>query len=282
MAALLHEIDALGRFDEAVIAAHGRNIEGLREFIAPYCADVVADVVGLRAGQIRRLADTFSAAGSAGVHMSTGVNMGRHGTLCYWLLQMLSFVTGNLDKVGGNFYGEGFYPAAKAGRIDLGRVFFSSRFGEMRTIRGTLSANLLPCTNMLERPDINICGLDLQYEPFVQYTDAVAPPIAERREEWWIFARLLQARGAPSVLDQQPPRPFACLEKMLARSDISMEQLRASPCHTVVLDKKPLGRFYSDFIQTDERRVDCCPALFAEAIASARTQFDATKAAPAW
>ena len=30
--------------------------------------------------------------------MSTGVNMGRQGTLAYWLVHMLSFVTGNLDR----------------------------------------------------------------------------------------------------------------------------------------------------------------------------------------
>ena len=94
MAALLHEIDRLGRFDESVIREHGTRIEALRAFIAPYCADTVASVVGLSADTIRDLADAFSGAERASVHMSTGVNMGQHGTLCYWLLQMLSFEIG--------------------------------------------------------------------------------------------------------------------------------------------------------------------------------------------
>src|SRR5690606_36250538 len=81
---------------------------------------------------------------SACVHMSTGVNMGRQGTLCYWLLHMLAFVTGNLDRAGGNLYSLGFYPAAKAGRLKSPQVFFNSEFGELRLIRGALPGNLLP------------------------------------------------------------------------------------------------------------------------------------------
>ena len=38
--------------------------------------------------------------------------------------------------------------------------------------------------NMYERPDINMCGLGLQHEPFVQFTDMIVPPKAERRPEW--------------------------------------------------------------------------------------------------
>ena len=332
MAALLHEIDAMGRFDEQVLRDHGKHVDGLRQFIAPYSADAVSEVVGLPAAEIRALADTFSAARSAAVHMSTGVNMGRQGTLCYWLLQMLSFVTGNLDKPGGNFYGEGFYPAARAGKVRDDRLFFPSPYGELRHIRGVLPGNLLPdmiladenpvralvviagnpllsvggetrwrealekldllvvidlfrnatgeyadyllpSADMLEREDVNICGLGMQYEPFVQYTEAVVPAAAKRKEEWWILARLQQSMGYPSLLDQNPAAPFARLDRMLSRSELSVETLRQAPSGTVTLDKQPIGRFYSEFIQTDDRRVDCCPALFEDAIDQAHAIF---------
>ncbi len=39
LAALLREIDALGGFDEAVIARHGAHVDGLRAFIADYPAE---------------------------------------------------------------------------------------------------------------------------------------------------------------------------------------------------------------------------------------------------
>jgi len=54
LAALLHEIDAAGLFDEVVIARHGKHLEGLRVFIAPYGASAVAQVVGVDAQVVDR------------------------------------------------------------------------------------------------------------------------------------------------------------------------------------------------------------------------------------
>lgn len=340
MAALLHEIDAAGLFDEAVIAAHGKHIEGLRAFIAPYSAEKVAPVVGIEASAIRAIGLEFARAASACVHMSTGVNMGRQGTLCYWLLQMLSFVTGNLDRRGGNLYSLGFYPAFKAGKVSSESPFLSSEFGELRHVRGVLPANLLadmiesdtqpiralilvsgnpllsvagearlrraleklefvvvldlfrnataeyadyllPCTDMLERSDVNICGLGMQYEPFVQYTDAVVPAAAERKEEWWIFARLEQAMGLRSILDHgEAPDVFSRLERMLRSSGLSLAQLKGAPRQTVRLAGLAPGRFFDEFIQTEDKRVDCCPPLFARALARAHAIFEELQREP--
>lgn len=338
MAALLHEIDAAGLFNTDVIVKHGKHIAELRSFIAPYSAQAVADVVGLDADTIRTMALDFAKAESACAHMSTGVNMGRQGTLCYWLLNMLSFVTGNLDKAGGNLYSLGFYPAAKAGRANLDNLFFSTEFGEIRHIRGSLPGNLLadmietehqpiralilvagnpllsvggeeklrrafeklelivvldlfrnatgemadyllPCADMLERRDINICGLGMQYEPFVQYTDAVVPAKHERKEEWWILGKLEQALGLRSVFDEgENPAVFSRLNKMLGYADLSIEKLQANPQHTAVLPPLQPGRFYQDWIQTDDKLVDCCPPIFAEAIQRAQQIFSELKA----
>lgn len=343
MAALLHEIDQSVGFDETVIAEHGKHIAGLRDFIAPYSAASVAAITGIDAAVIRQTALDFTKAESACVHMSTGVNMGRQGTLCYWLLQMLSFVTGNLDKPGGNLYGLGFYPAAKAGAMrDLSAdsLFFSSEHGELRTIRGALPGNLLPdlilndsnpikalviiagnpllsmagetqirkafeqldliivldlvrnasaeyadyllpCADMLERPDVNICGLGMQYQPYVQYTDAVVEPTAERKPEWWILGKLEQAMGMHSLFEgNDNPDPFGRLNRMLRYADLSIEQLKAAPCHSVKLPENPTGRFYSDWLQTADKKVDCCPPLFQDAIEQAHQLFSELKAEP--
>lgn len=341
MAALLHEMDAESLFDESVVAEHGKNLGGLRAFIAPYSASAVSSVVGIEAAVIRAIAREFAAAESACVHMSTGVNMGRQGTLCYWLLQMLSFVTGNLDRAGGNLYGLGFYPAAKAGRSAASDPFFASEFGELRHVRGLLPGNLLadmiesesapiramiviagnpllsmgggerlrrafeklellvvldmfrnatgeyadfllPCTDMLERRDLNICGLGMQHDPFVQYTEAVVSPAFERKEEWWILAKLEQAMGLRSLFDSgEQPEVFARLDKMLRPSGLSIASLRATPRHTVTLPRPEAGRFFTDFIQTEDKRVDCCPPLFGEAIERAHRLFDELREEPA-
>jgi len=330
MSALLHELDATGRFDDEVIAEHGERIDELRAYISNYSPDRVADVVGISAAEIRQLALEFASADKAAVYMSTGVNMGRQGTIAYWLLFMLSFVTGNLDKPGGNLYSLGFYPAAKAGKAQEDSPFFDSPFGEMRKIRGSLPGNLLadmilaeenpikalvvisgnpilsmgggeklrqafeqlefifvidiypnataayanyvlPATDMYERKDINMCGLGLQQQPFVQYTDFIVPPKAERKPEWWILARLEQAQGfgenpEESGVEFEITPPLGRLDHMLRQSDLSSAKLEGMPHQTAVLPSPQPGQFYEKWIQTESGRVNCCPEIFAEAL----------------
>ncbi|WP_116364651.1 molybdopterin-containing oxidoreductase family protein [Parahaliea mediterranea] len=342
MAALLHEMQRAGLWREDILAAHGERVDALRDFIAPYSAERVAPVVGLDAGDIRTLAHDFGTAPSACVHMSTGVNMGRQGTLCYWLLQMLSLVSGNLDRRGGNLYSLGFYPAARAGRVSVDHSpFFDSSYGELRHIRGALPANLmadfigqpdkpvkalfviagnpllsiggeaalrhaftelellvvidifrnvtgelahytLPATDMLERADLNLCGLGMQSVPHVQYTDAVVPPSAERREEWWILGKLAQAMGLPSPFDaDEAPDPFARLNSMLRHAGLDIAQLKTAPGQCALLPDHQTGRFFSDWLQRDSQRVDCCPPLFDAAISQSSRIFNELATEPA-
>ncbi len=338
MAAMLQHLDQTGQFDESVIGEHGERIEELRAFVAQYTPDRVAAAVGVEGDAIRTLADEFASAERAAVYMSTGVNMGRQGTLAYWLLFMLSFVTGNLDKVGGNIYSLGFYPAAKAGRVRAEDPFFDSPFGEIRKIRGSLPGNLmtdmimaednpiralvvisgnpllsmgsgsrlreafsrlelvvvidiypsataeyadyvLPATDMFEREDLNMCGLGMQAQPFVQYTDLIVPPQAERKPEWWILAKLEQAQGFDSILDAaELPNQMGRIDHMLRQSNTSISEIRAMPSQTSVLPAPDAGRFYSDWIQTESGRVNCCPPLFAEALLRCEAIFEELQA----
>ena len=339
LAAMLNYIHKKWGFNEQAISAHASNIDGLIEFIADYTPEKVSDVVGIPVQNIKQVATDFVTAERASVHMSTGVNMGRQGTLCYWLVQMLSLVTGNLDKQGGNMYSLGFYPAAKAGRINLDNLFFKSSVGELRVVRGALPGNLLadfiedasdpikallvfagnpllsmagesrqrhaykhlelmvsvdlyrnataeladyilPAADMLERSDINICGLGMQLQPFAQYTDALVAPLHERREDWWILARLEQALGVNSVLDNPNYDLHERNNKMLGYSGLSIEQLKQSQSQTIPLPALTPGKFYSDWIQTEDQRVNCCPSVFAEAIAQSRVIFAELMAEP--
>jgi anaerobic selenocysteine-containing dehydrogenase len=101
LAAMLHEIDRTTGFDPGA-AALVTDLDQLRAFLAQFPAERVAPVVGIDAAKITSMAAEFAAAPSASVHVSTGVNMGRHGALAYWLTTMLSLLTGNLDRPGGN------------------------------------------------------------------------------------------------------------------------------------------------------------------------------------
>ena len=141
LASLLHEIDLLGGFDEAVIARHGTHVDELRAFIAEYPAERTAAVTGVAADVVSELAAAWVATPRASVHASTGLNMGRQGTLAYWLVHMLAFVTGRLDIEGGNLKSDGFYPNAKAGAAPMERMYVDSEFGRVR--RGGLPGTLM-------------------------------------------------------------------------------------------------------------------------------------------
>ena len=136
--------------------ARGQNLDELRSFVASYPADKVSAVTGVSAAAIRDLAEDFANAATACVHMSTGVNMGRQGTLAYWLVHMLSLVTGNLGERGGNFYSLGFYErAAASGRGGAGDIVDTPFGGSMRapgagiSLPGNLMADYLADTCLL-------------------------------------------------------------------------------------------------------------------------------------
>ena len=101
LAAMLCEIDRHAGFDPDG-AARVSDLAALRSFIGAFPPERVAPIVGIDATTITTMASEFAEAPSASAHLSTGVNMGRHGALAYWLLQMLVLLTGNLDRPGGN------------------------------------------------------------------------------------------------------------------------------------------------------------------------------------
>jgi anaerobic selenocysteine-containing dehydrogenase len=343
LAAMLCEIERGPGFDAATVARHGRHVEALRDFVRQYPPETVAAVTGLDAATIINLARDFAAAPRAAVHMSTGVNMGRQGTLGYWLVQMLSFVTGNLDREGGNVLSVGYYERrARAGRNARGEVeFVDTAWGLVRKPQlpvfpypGNLLADfiadaaepiralvvcagnpvlamggearlrallpdlellvvidlyrnatgeyahyLLPATDAFEREDINGLGVGLQHRPNIQYTAAVVAPRAERRHERWILNRLAQAMGLVSELDDPATsNPWGKVGHMLRSRGHSFEELRERE----VIDFGPhrFGRFYEEFLQTADGKVDCCPAVFAPALARMRALFDELAAEP--
>ena len=67
--------------------------------------------------------------------------MGRQGSLAYWLVHMLSFVTGRLDVEGGNLKSDGFYANAKSGAGVPEQGYVDTEFGRLR--RGALPGTLM-------------------------------------------------------------------------------------------------------------------------------------------
>ncbi len=324
MAAMLHEIDRSVGFDADTVARHGKGVDELRAFVAGYPAEAVAGITGIPAETIRSLARDYATAPRAAIHIATGVNMGRQGTIGCWLMNSLALLTGNLGRKGGNIFSPGFYTrSAAAGRgsteaadyletpygtvrkpggigITLPGVLMADMIldsddpiramivnagnpllsvgGEDRTHKALESLELLVCVDIyrsptaelahyilpaagaFEREDVNSLAIGLQYQPFVQYTDAVVEPGFERKPEWWIYAALSQRMGVPSIFDGGgEPDLWGRTNAMLRSSGLSMEELRQE--QIIVLQPTDPEIFFDSVIQTDDGRVDCFPAV---------------------
>lgn len=72
-----------------------------------------AELTGISADDIRDLARQYFTADGAVLYMSTGVNMGPFGSICYWLIQGLSLLSGNLDSKGGLVFSQGPFDAVQ-------------------------------------------------------------------------------------------------------------------------------------------------------------------------
>ncbi len=173
LAAMLHHIDRTVGFDLGTADGHARNLDTLRTWVAGYPPERVAPVVGLDAATIEQLATDFARASTASVHVSTGVNMGRQGALAYFLVQMLSLVTGNLDRRGGNISPDRAIAARPSDGGPGPDSFEDSPWGPVRRSMGSLPAALLP--NWIDHPDTPIRALiSVAGNPALSFGDASA------------------------------------------------------------------------------------------------------------
>ena len=107
LAAFVRELLLAGAGDDPRVAAHTAGLEELRRVVEPWTPERQEPVTGVPAARLRELAAAHRASGAAALYLSTGVNQGRHGTLCYWLLEAANAVSGNLDRRGGTLMGRG-------------------------------------------------------------------------------------------------------------------------------------------------------------------------------
>ena len=136
----------LQRLAPADLAAvdHQTGLEELIALARTVTLKKASALTGLPQKRIRDLAKRIQETPRVAMHMSVGVNMGPFGTLAYVALQALMFVTGNLDRRGGNL----FHPLAPrvadlARRFGLGARRARSRIGGFRPRLDTLPGGVL-------------------------------------------------------------------------------------------------------------------------------------------
>ncbi len=103
----LHELIAMGGVDRDRVARHMSGLEELERLAKPWPAERTAEVTKIPASKLREMVTAYVGARGAALYSSTGVNMGGHGSLGFWLQEAINAVSGNLDRRGGTLVGQG-------------------------------------------------------------------------------------------------------------------------------------------------------------------------------
>jgi formate dehydrogenase len=127
--AMLHVITHEQLFDAGYADKYAQGVRLFIENSKLWTPERVEKISGILAEDIRRLALEYRDADGAALYMSTGVNMGPFGTLSYWLVQGLNFITGNVDRKGGLLLPRGAFDALK-----LAELLGLGGFDEHRTL----------------------------------------------------------------------------------------------------------------------------------------------------
>jgi len=149
-----------------------------------------------------------------------------------------------------------------------------------RNATAELADYILPAAGAFEREDVNIIGIGMQYQPYVQYTDAMVPPAFERQPEWWIFGKLAQAMGFPSIFDHgDEPDLWGRINSMLKSRGHDMDELKRE--EIITLPRSTPEEFWELAIHTEDGRLVCFPGSLEQSRARMMDIFTEVQAEPA-
>lgn len=92
----------LARLDR--LAEFTDGVEEFIEFVQDFAPETVADLTGISADEIRRIAIEFANAKSAVCYGRIGVSTQKFGGICQWLINAINILTANFDREGGAMF----------------------------------------------------------------------------------------------------------------------------------------------------------------------------------
>ncbi|MBI3769974.1 MAG: molybdopterin-dependent oxidoreductase [Deltaproteobacteria bacterium] len=102
--AMVHTLFEDGLTAPGRLTPHLAGVDDVRTSARDFAPERVADVCGVSAATIRRLAYELAAAPRAAVYGRIGTCTQEFGTLASWLIDVLNVLTGNLDREGGAMF----------------------------------------------------------------------------------------------------------------------------------------------------------------------------------
>ncbi|GAA4941247.1 molybdopterin oxidoreductase family protein [Actinoplanes utahensis] len=227
------------------VPEHVAGVPEVRDLAVAFTPDAVADVCGIPADRIRRLARELAAAPTAAVYGRIGTCTVEFGTLTSWLVDVINTLTGNLDRPGGVMFPLAAHTSGRPGKKTgwtTGR--WHSRVRGLPEVKGelpvatladeietpgdgqvraliTVAGNPVLSTPNSGRLDRALGGLDfmVSVDPYLNETtrhaDVVLSPADATRKGHYDFAFLtLSVRNfaaySPPVLPRDPGTPDEC------------------------------------------------------------------------
>ena len=142
--AFLHELIRQGGVDRARVDAHTRGFPHLEALARPWTPERSEAATRIPAGVLRRMVEEYRRADGAALYSSTGVNMGGHGALCFWIQEAINAASGNLDRAGGTLVGRGILDFGRFGRRSgFGLSRETSRIGGFPAVNDAFPGGLL-------------------------------------------------------------------------------------------------------------------------------------------
>lgn len=140
----LHEVIRLDAVEHSRVSEFMDGYEELVALAEPWSPERTAPVTKVPADTLRTMVQAYLNANGAALYCSTGVNMGRHGALAFWLQECINAITGNLDKRGGTLVGRGVIDFPKFGKKN-GLLVRSerSRIGDFQSVNDAFPGGVL-------------------------------------------------------------------------------------------------------------------------------------------
>ncbi|MBK6514101.1 MAG: molybdopterin-dependent oxidoreductase [Polyangiaceae bacterium] len=145
----LHELCQLDergerRIDRARLERFTSGFDAVARLARAWPAERTAEITRVAPERLRAMVHDYAHADGAALYSSTGVNMGRNGSLCYWLQEVINAASGNLDRRGGTLVGEGVVDFPAFGK-KTGTLLseHTSRVGSFRAVNDALPGGLL-------------------------------------------------------------------------------------------------------------------------------------------
>ncbi len=105
--AFARELIRRGYVDSERVKLHMKNFDRFQGVVEPWTPDRAESVTGIPARDIIEMVKAYGTSEGAALYCSTGVNQGPYPSLCFWILEAVNAVSGNLDRFGGTLVGKG-------------------------------------------------------------------------------------------------------------------------------------------------------------------------------